>query len=148
MITGFAASPGSPQFPPVFFFFVFALSQFRGPDHLGAQNRLLSPGLKQPSFLERQLFLYDNQLSAASELPQQVAVKTMNNNLYFLLQNHCASNPCPLNGRCQTGFTDKGYRCVCPVGFTGQNCSKGIFYSILPHMKRVGMLVGNFELTP
>ena len=51
MITGSAASPGSPQFPPVFL--EFALSQFRGPDHLGAWNKLLSPGLKQPSFLER-----------------------------------------------------------------------------------------------
>ena len=50
MITGSAASP-SPQFPPVFL--EFALSQFPGPDHLGAWNRLLSPGLKQPSFLER-----------------------------------------------------------------------------------------------
>ena len=32
--------PRSPQFPPVFFF-VFALSQFSGPDYLGAWNRLI-----------------------------------------------------------------------------------------------------------
>ena len=31
---------GEEKFPPVFFFFVFALSQFRGPDYLGAWNRL------------------------------------------------------------------------------------------------------------
>ena len=37
MITGSAASP-SPQLPP-FFFFVFALSQFRVPDYLGAGKR-------------------------------------------------------------------------------------------------------------
>ena len=53
MIIGSAASPGSPQFPPVFFFFVFAFSQFRGPDYLGAWNRLLSLGQKKLSFLER-----------------------------------------------------------------------------------------------
>ena len=50
MITG-SAPPPLPSFLP--FFFVFAFSQFRGPDYLGAWNRLLSPGLKQPSFLER-----------------------------------------------------------------------------------------------
>ena len=49
--------PALPSFLP--FFFVFALSQFRGPDYLGAWNRLLSPGQKKPSFLERYLFLCD-----------------------------------------------------------------------------------------
>ena len=27
-------------------------------------------------------------------------------------QNLCSSNSCPQRHRCQTGFTDKGYRCV------------------------------------
>ena len=39
---GKGASGGPPFLSPVssHFIFVFALSQFRGPDHLGARNRL------------------------------------------------------------------------------------------------------------
>ena len=32
-----------------------------------------------------------------------------------------------MNSRCQTGFTTKGYRCVCADGFSGHNCSEGTF---------------------
>ncbi|KAL9953464.1 hypothetical protein ACROYT_G040886 [Oculina patagonica] len=38
-------------------------------------------------------------------------------------KNHCANNPCNEKATCQTGFTQKGYRCLCPAGFTGQDCS-------------------------
>ena len=33
---------------------------------------------------------------------------------YFLFfqQNYCSSSPCPSGYRCQTGFTDKRYRCT------------------------------------
>ncbi|KAL9956973.1 hypothetical protein ACROYT_G038544 [Oculina patagonica] len=43
--------------------------------------------------------------------------------IYKPTKNFCVIDPCSLNGRCQTGFTDKGYRCVCSAGFTGENCS-------------------------
>ena len=44
---------------------------------------------------------------------------------FFPFKNPCGSSPC--NGRmiCQTGFTPKGYRCMCPAGFTGQDCKTG-----------------------
>ncbi|KAL9970863.1 hypothetical protein ACROYT_G023315 [Oculina patagonica] len=32
--------------------------------------------------------------------------------IYRPVLNHCSSSPCPLTRRCQTGFTDKGYRCI------------------------------------
>ncbi|XP_066022523.1 uncharacterized protein [Pocillopora verrucosa] len=36
--------------------------------------------------------------------------------------NTCGQTPCQHDGTCQTGFTDKGYRCVCPKGYEGSNC--------------------------
>ncbi|XP_078348495.1 fibrinogen-like protein A [Oculina patagonica] len=50
-------------------------------------------------------------------------LKQRNGTIYRPAKNICVNNPCSLNGRCQTGFTDKGYRCVCSVGFTGEDCS-------------------------
>ena len=44
---------------------------------------------------------------------------------FLFTQNVCASNPCFINSHCQTGFTEKGYRCICSVGFTGEDCSIG-----------------------
>ena len=45
--------PPPPPFSPVSsrFIFVFALSQFSGPDYLGAWNRLLELQIKMPDFL-------------------------------------------------------------------------------------------------
>nr|XP_058945954.1 uncharacterized protein LOC131773977 [Pocillopora verrucosa] len=31
-------------------------------------------------------------------------------------KNACSSNPCLSGVTCQTGFTEKGYRCLCPTG--------------------------------
>ncbi|KAL9956971.1 hypothetical protein ACROYT_G038542 [Oculina patagonica] len=50
-------------------------------------------------------------------------LKQRNGFIYRQTKNFCVNNPCSLNGRCQTGFTDKGYRCVCSAGFTGKHCS-------------------------
>ena len=35
-------------------------------------------------------------------------------------QNLCSSNSCPQGHRCQTGFTDKGYRCVATNKTSGE----------------------------
>jgi len=35
-------------------------------------------------------------------------------------QNLCSSNSCPQGHRCQTGFTDKGYRCVATNNTSGE----------------------------
>ena len=47
-------------------------------------------------------------------------------NLFSLkMQNFCVNNQCSSNSRCQTGFTDRGYRCVCSAGYTGEYCTEG-----------------------
>ena len=53
----------------------------------------------------------------------------MMNNTSFTIsssfQNPCASTPCDNKATCQTGFTPKGYRCLCHAGYTGQDCKTG-----------------------
>ena len=40
-----------------------------------------------------------------------------------LFKNFCGKNsPCRHNAICQSGFTDKGYRCLCNPGFQGEHC--------------------------
>ncbi|XP_058972989.2 microfibril-associated glycoprotein 4-like [Pocillopora verrucosa] len=41
---------------------------------------------------------------------------------HLAVENPCSSSPCLNNGTCQAGFTNKGFRCVCRDGFTGENC--------------------------
>ena len=47
-------------------------------------------------------------------------------NFFFLLQNACdKSSLCQNNATCQSEFTLKGYRCLCPPGFEGERCEIG-----------------------
>ena len=39
--------------------------------------------------------------------------------------NACGKKPCKNHGTCQTGFTNKGYRCVCSPEFKGHDCTEG-----------------------
>ena len=43
----------------------------------------------------------------------------------FVCQSACIRNPCKNNAKCQSGFTDKGYRCMCSDGYQGQACDEG-----------------------
>ena len=50
----------------------------------------------------------------------------------FFLQNACDKSPkCQNNATCQSGFTFKGYRCLCPSGYKGEHCEKGMSLSQL-----------------
>ena len=44
----------------------------------------------------------------------------------FFHQNKCYFNMCYNNATCRVGFTDKGYKCVCPAGYTGEHCGEGM----------------------
>ena len=37
----------------------------------------------------------------------------------------CGRAHCNNNAICQSDFTNKGYRCLCSVGFTGAHCEQG-----------------------
>nr|XP_058965735.1 uncharacterized protein LOC131792383 [Pocillopora verrucosa] len=45
---------------------------------------------------------------------------------YHGSESNCIANPCKNNATCQSGFTDKGYRCLCSPGFKGQICDEDI----------------------
>ncbi|KAM7452440.1 hypothetical protein ABFA07_000115 [Porites harrisoni] len=46
--------------------------------------------------------------------------------LYHGATSACNNPRCHNNGTCQSGFTEKRYRCLCPSGFTGEHCENDI----------------------
>ncbi|XP_015776020.1 PREDICTED: neurogenic locus notch homolog protein 1-like [Acropora digitifera] len=46
--------------------------------------------------------------------------------VYKGAESACDRASCENGGTCQSGFTDKGYQCVCLPGFTSVHCEKGI----------------------
>ena len=47
------------------------------------------------------------------------------NLINVLLKSACDTPLCKNDGTCQSGFTEKKYRCLCPPGFTGEYCEHG-----------------------
>ena len=45
--------------------------------------------------------------------------------VFFFCQSNCVQNSCKNNATCQSGFTKKGYRCLCIAGFEGPLCERG-----------------------
>ncbi|PFX23046.1 Hemicentin-2 [Stylophora pistillata] len=41
---------------------------------------------------------------------------------YHAAESNCVQSPCKNNAKCQSGFTEKGYCCLCPSGFEGSIC--------------------------
>jgi len=49
---------------------------------------------------------------------------------YHGAENSCGHASCQNGGTCQSGFTSKRYRCLCPSGFTGERCENGECVSV------------------
>ena len=62
--------------------------------------------------------------SSGSQVSKATMVSTFLSYTSFSHHNTCGQTPCQHNGTCQTGFTDKGYRCLCPPEYKGTNCEK------------------------
>ncbi|XP_066026048.1 fibrillin-1-like [Pocillopora verrucosa] len=45
---------------------------------------------------------------------------------YHAAESNCVQNPCKNNATCQSGFTKKGYRCLCTAGFEGPICERDV----------------------
>lgn len=54
----------------------------------------------------------------------------------FLFKNNCGKSgrPCRNNATCLSGFTPKGYRCSCTLGFEGENCEYGKYGRRIQHI--------------
>ena len=54
-----------------------------------------------------------------------IVVNSKNSILKLFLKSACDTAHCENGGTCQSGFTDKGYRCLCPPGFMFVHCKQG-----------------------
>ncbi|XP_068723486.1 uncharacterized protein [Montipora capricornis] len=56
-------------------------------------------------------------------------------------ESACENNPCKNGGTCQTGFTERGYRCLCSFSFIGHDCEQ----ALSPRYETIGCFRDQFD---
>ena len=74
--------------------------------------------------LLQQLLFSSNQVYLSPYLFSNIYVPNLPKKQLFV-KSACDEIYCYNGGTCQSGFTVKGYRCLCPPGFKGKRCQKG-----------------------
>ncbi|XP_022804044.1 matrilin-2-like, partial [Stylophora pistillata] len=67
---------------------------------------------------------YKCELNNVTHEGHEHELKKEDNYFYHAAESACVRNLCKNNATCQSGFTDKGYSCLCTAGFKGQNCDE------------------------
>ncbi|PFX13090.1 ALK tyrosine kinase receptor [Stylophora pistillata] len=68
------------------------------------------------------------QLSDSDHLQHPKDLKPIAGFMYRGTENKGCFSMCYNNATCLVGFTDKGYKCICPPGYKGEYCEKGKSY--------------------
>ncbi|XP_068736553.1 versican core protein-like isoform X2 [Montipora capricornis] len=70
--------------------------------------------------------LQNCELNNATHQRHDKELKDKADYFYRAALNACDKAQCKNGGTCLSGFTDKGYCCVCPLGFTSAHCEQDI----------------------
>ncbi|XP_067047850.1 delta-like protein D isoform X2 [Acropora muricata] len=68
--------------------------------------------------------LHECELNNATHRSHEIDLQNKDGYVYKGAESACDRATCENGGTCQSGFTDKGYHCVCPPGFTSAHCEK------------------------
>ncbi|CAH3140748.1 unnamed protein product [Pocillopora meandrina] len=65
------------------------------------------------------------ELLSSDKYSKPMEYKQNKSSHHYFIRSACITNLCKNNAKCQSGFTDKGYRCICSVGYKGLTCDEG-----------------------
>ncbi|XP_067046799.1 brevican core protein-like isoform X1 [Acropora muricata] len=69
--------------------------------------------------------LYECELNNVTHRGHDNKLMNRDGYVYKGAETACDRVACENGGTCQSGFTDKGYRCICPPDFSSAHCEKG-----------------------
>ncbi|XP_015763707.1 PREDICTED: neurogenic locus notch homolog protein 1-like [Acropora digitifera] len=70
--------------------------------------------------------LHECELNNATHQSHDNDLQNKKGYVYKGAESTCDRAVCENGGTCQSGFTDKGYHCVCPPGFTSAHCEQDV----------------------